>query len=98
MAKKIKVGLKKQTEKIILFRSGNDMAINEIGNSHISFTDNKKVQIEGCKSVIDYSENFITLNIGKKTLLLFGSDLEILDFTDNNIIITGIISSLEFGE
>lgn len=98
MAKKIKVGLKKQTEKMILFKSGTDSAINELGNSHISFTDNKKVQIEGCNSVIDYNENFITLNIGKRTLLLFGSGFEILDFTDNNITIIGVISRLEFGE
>lgn len=98
MAKKLKVGLKKQAKKINLFNLSADSAFSELGESHINFIDNKKVIIDGCKSVIDYDENFVTLNLGKKIIYLFGSCFEILDFTDANITIVGKISKVEFGE
>ena len=98
MAKKIKIGLKNKAEKIKLFNSSYDSAINDLGQTYINFTSNRKVVIDGCKGVIDYDTAFVSLNLGKKVINIFGSNLEILDFTENELTIIGIISRVEFGD
>ncbi len=98
MVKKIKIGLKNKTDKIRLFTDAQDTTFEEFGLSHINFTSNRKVIIDGCKGVIDYNENFVCLNLGKKMISLIGKDLKILDFTDSEITIVGDISQAEFGD
>ena len=55
--------------------------------SNINFIDNKKVIIDGCKSVIDYDENFVTLNLGKNDVKFFESILKDLNATCDNVIL-----------
>ena len=68
------------------------------GDYYVNFISNKKVIIEGCKSVTDYSEALISLNLGKRIISLLGSNIQIISYTENEIIVTGTFSKLEFGE
>ncbi len=75
---------------------------NEIFNSditsgiHIEIFSNKNAIVEGCKSIIDYGENYIKLKIKKGFLTLSGSEFIISSFEEEKIVIKGNISSIEF--
>ncbi len=75
---------------------------NEIFNSditsgiHIEIFSNKNAIVEGCKSIIDYGENYIKLKIKKGFLTLSGSEFIISSFEEERINIKGNISSIEF--
>lgn len=98
MSKKIKLGLKAKNDKIKFFEKDKNNDIVNFGDYYVNFISNKKVIIEGCKSVTDYSEAFISLNLGKRIISLLGSNIQIISYTENEIIVTGTFSKLEFGE
>ena len=98
MSKKIKLGLKAKNDKIKFFEKDKNNDIVNFGDYYVNFISNKKVIIEGCKSVTDYSEALISLNLGKRIISLLGSNIQIISYTENEIIVTGTFSKLEFGE
>ena len=98
MSKKIKVGLKPKRDKIKLFERDEKDHLMNFNEYYINFISNKKAIIDGCKSVIDYNEAFISLNLGKRIICIFGSNIEIAAYNENEITITGLFSKLEFGE
>ncbi|MEE1198743.1 MAG: YabP/YqfC family sporulation protein [Acutalibacteraceae bacterium] len=98
MSKKIKLGLKAKNNKIKFFEKDENNDIVSFGDYCINFISNKKVIIEGCKSVTDYNDAFISLNLGKRIITILGSNIQIVSYTENEIIVTGTFSKLEFGE
>ena len=98
MSKKIKLGLKAKNNKIKFFEKDENNDIVSFGDYCINFIANKKVIIEGCKSVTDYNDAFISLNLGKRIITILGSNIQIISYTENEIIVTGTFSKLEFGE
>ena len=54
--------------------------------------------VDGLKSVLEYSENKIVFDIGKKSVAIHGSDLEIDYFTPQGAVVRGTIISLDFSQ
>ena len=57
---------------------------------------NREVIIDGCYGIIEYSDCLISVNIGKSTLKIIGCDFSISDYSESNIIVKGIIKSIDF--
>ena len=65
-------------------------------NSHIEIFSNKKIILEGCINILEYEDDFLKLKLKKGSLLIMGSGFSISVFENENIIINGNISSIEF--
>ncbi len=90
------------------FKSGKKYKLNFINDNdevfktdaiegpHIEIFSNKSAIIEGCKSIIEYQDNYIKIKIKKGFLSLSGIEFLITSFEDDKIIIKGIILSVEF--
>ena len=57
---------------------------------------NKQAIIEGCKGVVDYSEEFLKLDLGKLVLKISGRDLVIESYVYEELELKGEIVSVEF--
>lgn len=68
------------------------------GEPHIELYGNSQCIVDGLKSVIEYSDEKIKLNIGKKSVTIHGGNLHIDSFTPEGAIVEGIILSLEFSD
>lgn len=64
--------------------------------AHIELSGNNEAIVDGCKGVIEYDENIVRLDTGKMTVRFLGSDLSIRSLTDDNAVIEGTITSVEF--
>ncbi len=67
-----------------------------INNSAIELYGDKRVLVFDCKSVIDYSDEFIVLDLGAQRIRISGRNLTADSFVFGQTDITGEISSLEF--
>lgn len=72
--------------------------LDEIGkiNSSVEIIDAKRVIVEEFIKIIDYCENRVVLDIGKKLLVICGTELNIYDYFNKNIVIDGKITSISF--
>lgn len=95
MAKKFKVGIKKEKEKIKLFETHKQTLLPFI-NASMHLIGNNEAVIDGCKGVLEYNDNQIKVNIGRQSVTFLGKDLQITNYGDNSITINGQITSLEF--
>lgn len=64
--------------------------------AHIELFSNKEAVIDGIKGVLEYSDCFIKLNIGRGTVEFWGNGLEITSLDINGLSISGKISKIEF--
>ena len=97
MSKKFKFVSKKPKEKWKIFSLNDDVL--ESGLSvlpHIEIFGNKEITLEGCRGVFEYSDSYIKLNLGRGSLILCGSGLNIVTFDNCRINIRGKITSVEF--
>lgn len=69
---------------------------NLFSGTRIEIIGGSEIIIDGCRKILDYSDNYIRLKLKKKCILLFGSQLNVVTFEDEAIKIHGNISSLEF--
>jgi len=67
------------------------------GLNYMEMLGNKEAVVDGCKSILDYSDDKIKLNLGNKTICFCGSDLCIKALSCEQAVITGTICSIEFG-
>lgn len=68
----------------------------DINNSTIELYGDKRAIIFDCKSVIDYSEEIIVLDLGAQRLKITGENLTADSFVFGQTDITGKLCSLEF--
>lgn len=54
--------------------------------------------VDGLQSIIEYSSDKITLNLGKQVITFFGDDLRINSFTREGAVVEGNIISMEFSD
>ncbi len=66
------------------------------GVSHIELSGNTEAVIQGCAGVLEYSEDCIRLNLGKRTVLFKGSSLVMKSYSVEEVIVEGIFASIEF--
>lgn len=57
---------------------------------------NREATVDGCRCVVEYGSDKITLNIGRGNISFFGSDLEIASLQGWVAVIKGIIVRVEF--
>lgn len=62
----------------------------------IEMTGNREIIIDGCKGVVEYTENNIRLSLGENVLSLSGGNLIIQSFDNDVVIINGQISDVDF--
>lgn len=62
----------------------------------IEMKSNKEAIIEGCKSISQYDENVISINMDKMIISFFGRNMEIKCMNSDSMVIRGTISSVEF--
>lgn len=87
-ARKNKFNFFKDKEEIL----GNEI----IGGVHTQVFSNQKVVIEGCRSIVEYQENYIKLKFKKGFFNIIGTEFIITEFDNEKIVIKGIITSIEF--
>lgn len=68
------------------------------GEPHLELCGNFRCVVDGLKSVLEYSESKIVFDIGKKSVAIHGSDLEIDYFTPQGAVVRGTIISLDFSQ
>lgn len=59
---------------------------------------NREAILDGCQGVVEYEDNYIKLKIGRQIVRFTGNKLQIKCMTDDNVIIEGIIKSVDFEE
>lgn len=60
--------------------------------------DGNRCLVDGLKSIVEYSDDKITVSLGKQIITFFGDDLHINSFTREGAVIEGNIISMEFSE
>jgi sporulation protein YqfC len=65
-------------------------------NGNIELYGNKQIIIDGAKSVIDYSEDFLKIDLGNICLKISGNKLVIESFVYEQIDVKGEIITVEF--
>lgn len=69
---------------------------NDLNESLIELYSNNRIIIFDCKSVVDYSDEIIVLDLGSVKLKIYGENLTIDSFVFNQTDVKGKISGLEF--
>ena len=62
----------------------------------IELCSNKEAAIDGCKGVIDYRDDIIKLKVTGGTVAINGTDMELLELSENSALIKGNFKSVEF--
>ncbi len=66
------------------------------GPSCMQLKGNEELVIENCRSVISYDMNYILLELMGMYLTIVGENFRITSFSNDGVIISGDIHSLEF--
>ncbi len=53
--------------------------------------------VDGCRSVMEYGDSAVKLNLGKRTVTISGSNLIIKSLSAEQAVIEGLILNVEFG-
>lgn len=64
--------------------------------SHIEIVSNCCAMVDGCKSVLEYNDSLIKLNLGRNCVSFCGSGLTIKSLDSQQAIIEGMIIAIEF--
>ncbi len=64
--------------------------------THYEMNSNKEIIVEGCKGILQYEENIVKLNMQNMITVFCGRRLSIKCLTEDSLIITGFVTSVEF--
>jgi len=67
-------------------------------NTRISIVDNKAIYIEGSNKIEDYYEHYIKIKTKKKIIIVDGKNMVIREMGDNELVIEGNITGINFNE
>ena len=67
-------------------------------SSKITMVDNKNILIEGYKNVVDYYLHYIKIKGNNVEIVIDGKNLDIKEITDDDLVITGTIYSVNLKE
>jgi sporulation protein YqfC len=97
VAKKLKIeGKKKKSKWKLLNFKETELETEIIGSAHIEIFGNSKISIDGCLGVYEYRDTYLKLKLLKGSIILCGSEFNIIYFENRLISIKGKISSIEF--
>ncbi len=69
-----------------------------LGSLRLTMMSNRELRIENYKSILEYETDKITLNTKDMLIAIGGEKLDIGVICDDEILVTGEISSLEFSK
>lgn len=97
MAKKLKIAQKRKKNKWHLLNLSEEQPNCDIlGSTHIEIYGNSKISIDGCLGVYEYRDTYLKLRLVKGTLILCGTDFNIVYFENKLISVKGRVSAIEF--
>ncbi len=97
MSKKIKTGIKKNTEKFRLINFQEDIPDSFLGAlPQITLIGNMKCTLEGNCSIIEYDDAVIKIGFKNGFITFMGENFNITVFSDNRMAFEGKIISAEF--
>ncbi len=97
MSKKLKIERShKRTKWNILGTENTAETTTVLKDTHTEIFGNERINIDGCLGVCEYKDTYIKLRLRKGTLILCGTDFDIVFFENRLITVKGKISSLEF--
>lgn len=67
-----------------------------LNDAKIEMLSNREIIVDGCKGVVEYSENLIKLNIGELTLGIAGDEMLIESFDSGVTVIRGKLAEINF--
>lgn len=68
----------------------------QIGDTRIEIIGSKRIAVEGCYGIQEYSPESVKVNMPKGTLMILGTELEICLMMERGITVEGKISAIEF--
>lgn len=63
---------------------------------HIEAEGNREISVDGCRGILEYTQDKIKLNTGKLVITFIGDGIEIKTYSDIQTVISGNILSVEF--
>ncbi len=63
---------------------------------NLQMSGNREVLVDGCRGLIEYSEEVIRINIGNGIVKFVGRGLEIRSLSDTTAVVAGFILAVEF--
>ena len=94
---KFKFRTKKGKNKFNFITDNGELLNDEmIKGTHIEMFSNQKMILDGCQNIVDYQNDYVKLKLKKGNLTIMGTDFLISAFENENIVIKGNISSIEF--
>ena len=95
-SKKINILKKARNAKIILNQKYPDIAALDVTECRLELRFNREILIDGCKGVIDYSDQRISLNAEKGIIIIEGVNLSLQTFEDSYAVIVGTFTNIGF--
>ncbi len=72
------------------------MQDNVLSSVHIEMRSNRELMLEGCQKIEEYDENIVKIKVPKMWISVFGRNLELRCLTPDSLIVSGVVSSVEF--
>lgn len=66
------------------------------GTPLITLTGSRRIHIDKHKGILEYGQEFISVNCGNKLIGVFGASLELASMNARELLITGDIQRIEF--
>ena len=95
-SKKLNILKKAKNTKIIFNEKFSDLRELDVSECKLELRFNREIIIEGCKGVIDYSSERISINVEKGIIIIEGANLHLHSFQDNCAIIKGVFTNVGF--
>lgn len=91
MDKKFKPDYNKKQRRIKFFES-----LPEISGAVLQIFGNREVLVDGCRGVVDYFDDRITLKTADGAVTFFGTSLSVEEYYDGKLKIKGRLQNIEF--
>lgn len=66
------------------------------GGARIELHANREATIDGCRGVLDYSDETVRFNVSDGSVAFYGRDLMLKTLTDREAVLAGYIQRIEF--
>ena len=67
------------------------------GPSQIVVTIGKTVYLDGCKGLLDYEDDHVTLSLSDGVVTVYGQNLKMKTFSQNHLAIVGVVTGVMEG-
>ena len=67
-----------------------------IEEPQLEFSSNRQLVVDGCKSILEYEPETVKLKLYMYNVRIIGHDLMLNNLSNETVLITGFIQSLEF--